>query len=302
MVEYRHDSQDRITQEIYDDGTTVVNAYDCCNILSSKGRDGSLTSYDYDDNRLETTTVNGISTRNEHDNNGNVHKVFRGAYEGANFIETLVAMYKHDPDTDELLSSEDAEGNLTVTESTADEDGNVTTVTTYPNSTTTTTVTARDGRLIETIDQAGIKTTYDYGFVFDTDLGYEAAYQSMTRNGTTATTITDFLGNTVKSTSRAGRVTRQYFNNLGELTKTLNYNGSVQLFAYDRANNISVSALDVNANGIIDYGTDVVNRTEADYFIDQNDAVWQRQRLWSKPASFDTPGAPEATRLTSSMV
>jgi RHS repeat-associated protein len=75
-------------------------------------------------------------------------------------------------------------------------------------------------------------------------------------------TWTDFAGRVWKVDTANGGVSRKHYNAVGQLIKEVDADNVTTLYAYDDQGQISVTALDMDRNGVIDYGgTDRITRT-----------------------------------------
>lgn len=286
------DSSGRETYVDYHDSTFEANVYNCCNLDSSTSRDGVTTYYSYDSlDRVIATTTNGVTQETFYDLAG---RVIRQEIIGTDDTRRVTATTIYDL-AGRVSSVKDALNNVT-TYSESYLNGQTTRTVTYPDSTTNITVTDSEGKLVSVSGTAvhAQSTPIDEELVvLDSSLGYYVHVQKSGQDSFIWTkSYTDALGRNYKSEDSAGAISTQTFNASGELTKTVSPSGAITLYYNDYENNISIRALDVNQNSVIDYGTDAITRSESDYYED-NDIIWQRSQTWLNPTSLATPGAAD---------
>ena len=81
---YTYDSRSRLVRTDYLDGTSVIQSYDCCDLLARSERDGSVTTYTHDAlGRQLTMTRDGLSTFNVFNAAGDIVATYRIRTNGA---------------------------------------------------------------------------------------------------------------------------------------------------------------------------------------------------------------------------
>ncbi|MCH2208345.1 MAG: hypothetical protein MK132_21080 [Lentisphaerales bacterium] len=292
------DDRDRETRVDYHDGTFETFIYTCCNLDTSTSRDGVETTYTYDAlDRQKTSTTNGVTRTNHYDALGNVVKVTETGTDGT--VRTLSE--SHYNSAGQLAWTKDAQGKQTSFETSYPGDGTTVETTTYPNGKTRITATDSEGDIVSVTgtgvfhEDADIHNEY---VELDAELGYHVHVRQYGKADNWTKTYTNALGRTYKTESSAGAVTRDYYDAAGDVIKSVAPNGAVSLFYTDASQQLNIQALDVNQNDIIDYGVDVITRSQSEY-ITENSVVYQRTRNWLNPDSLATPGTPDNTRKVS---
>ncbi|MCH2207718.1 MAG: hypothetical protein MK132_17820 [Lentisphaerales bacterium] len=292
------DDRDRETEVEYHDGTYETFIYTCCNLDTSTSRDGVETTYTYDAlDRQKTSTTNGVTRTNHYDALGNVVKVTETGTDST--VRTLSE--SHYNTAGQLAWTKDAQGKQTSYATSYPGDGTTIETTTYPNGKTRITTTDSEGDIVSVTgtgvfhEDADIHNEY---VEFDAELGYHVHVQQYGKADNWTKTYTDALGRTYKTESSTGAITRDYYNTSGDVIKSVAANGAVSLFHSEPGQNLNIQALDVNQNDQIDYGVDVITRSQSDY-IEENSIIYNRSRNWINPDSFANPGTPDNTRKIS---
>jgi YD repeat-containing protein len=287
------DEQDRETRVDYHDDTFEQSIYTCCNLSSSISRDKVVTTYQYDGlGRQVSSTTNGITNSSVYDAAG---QLIRQKQTGTDGTTRVINTSTYDL-AGRLTSSKDALNNTT-TYSEAYNSGQTTRTTTYPDLTTQIIVTDSEGRLVSSSGTAVYSQPAEVdeeSVEFDSDLNYYVLVSKSGNINQWSKNYSDALGRNYKSESSTGAISRSFYNADGKLTKSISASGATSLYFTDQLNNISIQALDVNQNGVIDYGTDVISRSQSDY-IEENNIIWNRQQSWQNPASLANPGTPDNT-------
>ena len=294
------DSANREKRVDYHDGTYEMFIYGCCNLDSTRSREGIWTDYTYDSlGRQLTSKTNGVIEISTYDAVGNVVKREQQGTDGT--VRTLSE--SHYDFAGRLEWTKDALGfQTTFSESYAN--GQTTSTKTYPNNTTEITVTDSEGRLVSISGTAVFPQSAaldEERLVLDSDLGYHVHVQRSGEANNWVDSFTDALGRSYKSVDNNGGTAKQFYAaGTGELAKSVNSSGAVSLYYNDPANNLSIEALDVNKNGTIDYGVDTITRTQSDWYENASNIVYQRTRTWINPDSFANPGAADNINEVSS--
>lgn len=286
------DSADREKLVDYHDGTYEMFIYGCCNLDSTRSREGIWTDYTYDSlGRQVTSTTNGITEITTYDAAGNIKK-----REQQGTDATLRTLVENSYDSAGRLQwTKDALNNQTIYSETYNT-GQTTSTTTYPDTTTEITVTDSEGQLVSLSGTAVFARGADLDqerVELDSTLGY---YVHIQRNGETNNWVdsyTDALGRVYKTITIKGATAKQFYAaGSGRLTKSVSESGAVTLYYEEPANNISIEALDVNQNDTIDYGTDTITRVKTDV-LTENSIIWNRTQTWANPDTLANPGAAD---------
>ena len=287
------DSSNREKRVDYHDGTYEMSIYGCCTLDSTRSREGIWTDYTYDSlGRQVTSTTNGVVTIITYDAAGNILK-----REQQGTDSTLRTLSESQFDlAGRLQWSKDGLGNQTSFFVTYNE-GETTTTTTYPNNTTEITVTDSEGRLVSLSGTAVFPKSADIDeerVVLDSDLGYHVHVQRSGETDNWVDSYTDTLGRIYKSVDIDGATSKQFYaSGTGELIKSESPSGAVNIYYYEPANNLQIEALDVNQNGVIDYGIDTITRTQSDWYENTSNIIYQRTKTWINPDSLANPGSAD---------
>ena len=270
------DTRGRPQTVTYLDATTELYSYSCCTLDSFTGRDGTVTSYGYDSlkRRISETTA-GIIQWSDYDAAGNVWRTRRQGTDGS----VITLSQNHYNSAGELDLSIDQRGATTTFTDTLV--GGVRTRTTteavgLPEELTRVETYSPNGELLETSGTGERPVRYAFGILADGAL--QVPYRltiNLTAAGTTTGTnewsasLTDFFGRNYKTiysdstpaTLADNATERSFYDNQGRLYKSIDPDGVTTL--YSRPNfTDSVTAVDMNLNGIIDYaGTDRITKT-----------------------------------------
>ncbi|MCH2209595.1 MAG: hypothetical protein MK132_27570, partial [Lentisphaerales bacterium] len=180
-------------------------------------------------------------------------------------------------------------------------DGKTIETITYPNNKTRITTTDSEGRLTSVTGTGVFHETADLDNEFvvtDAELGYAVHVQQYGKADNWTKVYTDALGRTYKTETSTGAVSKEYFDSLGNLVKSIAASGATTLYYNDLTEGLSIQALDVNQNDVIDYATDVITRSQSDY-ISESSVIYQRTRSWINPDSLASPGVEDNLRKVS---
>lgn len=255
------DADGRATRIDYTDGTHIARSYSCCGLGSETDRNGLTTTYLYDAlGRTEYVIGQGLTTRYVHDAAGRIRKTYR---RGSDNTEILVEEADYNT-AGSLTLSKDALGRPATYQESLVSGGGLLSVTTMPDTGTVRQTTAADGSLLKIEGTATPWKTYAYavntGGTFSTTEYLPAVL--ITETTAWRRTIIDFAGR-LKTEEFPGSAANQYFyNGLGQLARQTDPDGVQILYAYNNLGERSVTALDIDRNGTIDYaGTDRITRT-----------------------------------------
>lgn len=285
---------------LYYDGTSETRTYSCCGLESVTGPDGVVTEFEYDSlGRLKDTTADGGATpgpnqiieRRILNPNGLLEALYRGSSEASlNLVEdyhyhldgTLSHVQSRFLDNAADSAPINGRVNLNVVEEVVG--GKIRTTTTLPNTSTRILERHRDGKLYEVRGTAEYGVRYAYATEMDSTLGYDVETVTQTRlladDTTESTEFTkqylDALGRVYKierpsPTGSNAVTTFSYFGaneHGGKISSVTDPDLVVSLFDYDELERLSVRAVDMNGNGIIDFGgTDRIERNTQSFTI-----------------------------------
>jgi len=254
------DAFGRPTRTDYADGTYETRNYACCGLDNTRDRQGRTTSYLYDALGRQTHVINdGMTLRTDYYADGRVKSVTRI---GTDQTEIVQETNKYDL-AGRLYEHRDARNRPTFTAETYDATtGQNTRLTTNPDGGTVIEISARDGSRLSTGGTAAAQRSYDYGFesgqlyTKETLLGDAGETTEWTK------TYTDFAGRTSRISYADGAAIQTFYNTVGQRVRQVDADNVTTLFAYNARGEQTVSAVDVNANNLIDYsGLDRIART-----------------------------------------
>ena len=231
---YFYDDRGHLINTVYLNRTSTQQTYDCCNLQSSTAPDGTVTSYGYDAlKRQYLTTVNGITTSNIYNANGDILGTVRYGTDGSAITNSL-SSYN---DGGQLISSTDGLGNATTYSNYFDGSGQLIKVTTYPDTTTRIETYAIDGSLLKVTGTAVLPVRYAYGV--ETDGGVQRFYKQeikLDANGNDTSewtkTYTDMLGRAYK-TVYAIRLGDQWLERFQPRVHDSNFRGRTAIVEHD---------------------------------------------------------------------
>jgi RHS repeat-associated protein len=286
---YFYDSLNRPVTTVFLDGTYVQRNYDCCTIESQQGRDGTTTSYSHDLlHRLLTSTQNNITTSNAYDAAGNILATYRFGNDDSGMITSQSAY----DDAGQQIASTDALNHTTTFSNYFDGLGQLVKQTTYADSSTRLETYYSDGTLQSIEGTAVSPVRYEYGA--ESDGGNLCNYtKSIQLNsdgsdtGNWTKTYVDGVGHVYKTIYADGSTSLSSYNPAGQLSSQTDADGLLTLYQYDGAGRLVYTALDMNANGAIDFnGSDRITASINDVTSDNGTYVNRsRTFVWKSPGS-----------------
>lgn len=254
------DALGRPTRMDHADGTYETRDYACCGLASRRDRDGTVTSWTYDAlGRPTHQTANGITVRTAYDAEGRTLSTTRIGTDASEIVQETL---KYDP-AGRLIERRDALNRLTTTL----EEFNPTpaiarrVTTTNPDGGTRIEAYQRDGTLLSVSGTAVAPLAYTYGVDSTREIrvGDGGATSDWTQ------TTYDHAGRPRFAITNGAGTSNYFYNNAGQLIRTTDPDGVATLYAYNARGEQTVTALDMNGNGVIDYaGTDRITRTTSD--------------------------------------
>lgn len=260
----------RPTRLDYLDGTVCLRTYACCGLESETSRDGTVTNYDYDQlGRLVLTSSEGLTTLYDLDAAGRVLKRKRRGSDGSDIV---LETNTYDS-AGHLLTKTDASGRLTTVSqayygtSTVYPDGGTLFESHYPDGTGV----ARSGSAtalfdsVNGVDSAG-QFEREYHRTEDYPAGSDASeLPPLSSFPEWISHYVDFAGRPSFDEYPDNTRFQRFYNAKGQLDRTVDADGVQTLFAYNALGEQTVVAIDLNRNGVIDYGgSDRVTRTTSE--------------------------------------
>jgi len=253
----------RPTLITYLDGTTEAFEFTCCGLVSETDRDGIESTHAYDDLKRRThTTRLGITRRTYYDAEGRVLMVVRIGSDDSEIVqeENIYDLAGRQTSTRKALNH---------TTSTAETyaAGEVIQTTTLPDGVTTQISKAYpDGQAQSEGGTGSHPVKYAYGV----ENGQLYTQQIRVSTGGAETewvkTFADLAGRPVRTVYPDGAMEQQGYNALGQLAFSRDADGITQLYAYNGKGEQTVTALDVNGNGVIDEaGQDRISHTSRSF-------------------------------------
>jgi YD repeat-containing protein len=283
---FYYDDQNRLTNTIPLNRTSSGQAYDCCNLVSSTAPDGTVTTYGYDLlKRRIMTTLNGITVSNLLNANGDDLGAVRYGTDGSAVTNNLSSY----SDGGVLVASTDGLGNTTAYTNYFDGTGQLIKLTTYPDASTRIETYAMDGSLLSVTGTAVFPERYAYGV--ESDGGVPRLYKQeikLDASGHDTTewtkTYTDLLGRdykTLYSSASGTPMSQSFYNALGQLVQQVDPDGVTTLSQYNPKGEVAYTAVDMNTNGVIDFGgNDRITYTVSDVVTNSNNVYLNRTRTY----------------------
>lgn len=171
-------------------------------------------------------------------------------------------------------------------------------VTTTPDGFTQTEDSFLDGRTATTAGALSPDMTYGYAVGATGETVTRSYLDGTTPRETTATTG-DWAGRQVGIAYMDGASATMAYNSLGQMTASTDPDGVTTLYAYNSRGERTITALDLDADGTIDYGTDSVRFSETVPALDGSSApVWQTtSKVWQDGETDAGAGTVVSTTL-----
>ena len=282
-----YDEFNRPRRVTYLDGTYSDTTYSCCGVDTTTDRDGVVTQYLYDALKRQDAYVrHGIMFRNILDAEGRVLVQKRI---GTDTSEIVLGQTTYDVAGRVSTEINGLNGTTTYVESFNGSNQRVRT-TTYPDTGTRIETYNKDGTLQKVTGTAVFAARYEYGIeTTGVDAGkffteeIKLLADQVTDSSEWTKTYTDALGRSCKTivadsttgTEADNPFTKSFYNNKGQLAKTVDQDGVTTLFQYNLKGEREYTAVDLssanntadgNGNFPIDLGVDRVSRTVSDVF------------------------------------
>jgi RHS repeat-associated protein len=136
-------------------------------------------------------------------------------------------------------------------------------ITTVPGGHSQTTDSFLDGRTAKTSGDLSPAMTYSYSVNAEGEISSQSYLDGSDLRETT-TTQADWAGRTKRVTYMDNSFAEMDYNELGQLEKSSDPDGVTTLFLYKPEGERTVTAIDLNLNGEIDYGSDTVSFSETE--------------------------------------
>ena len=261
---------------VHFDGTSEQQATGCCGVSkSSTDRMGVTTTYIQDAlNRTVEETRADITTKRDYDADGNLLKVTRIGRDNSEMVRATYGYnllgertWSKDAMNYEAVYSFDSNNlNRQKTE--------------YPDGGVSIEVAYLDGSRKATEGTASHPSAFDYGAEANQRFT-KTIIGSTSLSGTEWTkSYTDMGGRQVKTVYPDDAEETNHYNNIGQLIKSVDADGVVNLYAYDAAGQRTVQAIDMDRDDVIDYnGADRITEMKQDYYALSGN-VYQRVRSY----------------------
>jgi RHS repeat-associated protein len=254
------DALGRPTRIDFLDGTFELRSYACCGLDQVTDRQGISTHYSYNAlGQVDAESRAGLTQSRTLDPEGRLIATKRI---GTDNSEITTQSQNFDP-AGRLVWTKDALNRQTSFSETIDGNGHTIRATTGPDDGTVVRTYAKDGSLLSVTGTAAPqRLSYEYGVDADGVFTKEIRVGSAGETTEWVKSYTDFAGRAYKRVFADNASERSYFNALGQLVRQVDADGVTTLFSYNAKGELEVTALDLNANGIIDYtGSDRITRT-----------------------------------------
>lgn len=253
-----YDAYNRPRKVMYLDGTFSWTDYGCCGPTTVTNREGTVISYYR--NALKhnaATTQSGMTTTNVLNASGRVTKQTRIGSNGSQIVQ---ATHGYDV-LGKLIASTNALGQRTTFSEGITNFLRTTTVT-YPDGGTRGQDFYRNGQLAKTTGTAVRPRRFEFGTEEEGGIWRLFSKEiKLDGNGSDTSewikTYQDMLGRSYKTVLSDGASHQSFYNLRGQLTRQTDADGNTMLFAYNAKGEQTVSARDLNRDGVINTnGTD----------------------------------------------
>jgi RHS repeat-associated protein len=172
------------------------------------------------------------------------------------------------------------------------------TVTTTPDNFTQTTDSFFDGKTAKTYGDLSPAMEYAYT-VNTTGEVTSRSYVDGTTLRETTTTQSDWAGRTLSNIYMDNATATMEYNSIGQMVKSTDPDGVTTLMLYNEEGERTITAVDLNNNGVIDYGVDTVQSSESDPALDSgnNPVMKSISKVWQPGDTSPTGGTIVSTSL-----
>jgi YD repeat-containing protein len=276
---------------------TTTTDYSCCGVAKETDMYGIPTFHAYDHlqrqiktNRLGVTTEivrNGLTTET-HRYSETVSASLSPALNGtpatlvsksvSNLAGTLQESWSPDPTSTSPGALVKSSSTVTTYQPAAGL--STRTVTTTPDNFTQTTDSFLDGRTAATYGALSPAMSYSYTVNSIGEVTSQS-YVDGSELRETTTSQSDWAGRTLSTTLMDGATSTMTYNSIGQMTSSIDPDGITTLYAYNAEGERTITAIDLNANGLIDYGVDTVSYSESEHALDgSNPVIRTISKVW----------------------
>jgi YD repeat-containing protein len=248
------------------DNLAFSQSFSCCGLQSETDRDGVTTVYERDNlQRLRSWTRGALTSRFTLDPFGRTTKTQRCA--AGSTITTSSTTFDS---FGSARSTSDALNRTSTVADSTDSSGHRVVTTTAPGGATRIETFTLDGALLSVAGTAAAPVHYEYGADASGALVKETRLGSDTGSGPATTewtrSYTDFAGRPSKTVYADAATSLSFYNPKGQLSRSVDPDGVQTLYDYDSFGRLSVTALDMDRDGVIDFdGTDRITRQTRSY-------------------------------------
>jgi len=237
----------------YLDGTYETFAYSCCGLGTHVDREGIATSYFYDALKRKTGELrNGITDELAYNASD---RVVEQARVGTDSTRIVLAASAYSSSGRKLWQQDALGFKRNYSYGNAVGGGELVTITHQADGSTQTESYLRDGNLVELEGDSVAPRKYAYGVDSDGStwtqeilIGAGGSETEWVRN------YANMLGQSIRTEYADSAATTYGYNNLGQLIRQTDADGVQVLFAHNATGQRTVQAVDLNRNGIIDFG------------------------------------------------
>jgi RHS repeat-associated protein len=299
----------------HEDGSSELTQYGCCGALLRTDRMGGTESFEYDEfKRISLHNRAGVALQYRYDPDGRLIETTRV---GSDSSPVLVSRTSYDLAGRQIRLDEPpvnggSEPTQTLFSTSYDASGRRVSTTVFPGGASRVETFLQDGRILSVTGSAGPARRYEYGVeeisregvalrcLFTKEVHLNAAGED---SGAWTAIYRDALDREIRRVEtggQGGRVTDFFYNAKGQLSKLVEPDGLVRLFAYNAKGEQEVSAIDADKNGQIDFGgVDRITKTSRAYALKNPGRLVERvtQEVWNTDgnASSTILGASEKT-------
>jgi RHS repeat-associated protein len=295
---------------------TTTTEYSCCGIAKEIDRYGITTYHAYDSlqrriksNRLGVTTEtvrNGLTTethRYAETVSASLSPALAGtpttlvSKSGSNLAGTLQESWSPDPTSTTPGALVKSSSTATTYKPAAGLSTRA--VTTVPGNHIQTTDSFLDGRTATTSGDLSPAMTHSYSVNATGEVSSQSYLDGANLRETT-TTQSDWAGRTRRVTYMDNSFAEMAYNDLGQVVKSSDPDGVATLFGYNPEGERTITAIDRNRNGLIDYGSDTVSFSETEPGLDgSNPAFVTTSKVWQDGDTSPTGGTVVSTSKNS---
>lgn len=263
-----YDSLNRPQQVTHLDGTTDQTQYACCGVDNTTDRDGVITQFLYDQMKRQVGSRRlNITTTNILDAVGRTLQTIRIGSDNSKITNSQSSFSL----AGEVLTQTNALSGVTsYIHTTNSSTGARVEITVNPDGGTATNLYYIDGstKQVSGTSVHGSRYQYDSGWEFQTTVEIKLN-TNYTDTAETVTNYSDALGRSYRNAYSGGGTNQSFYNNKGQLWKTVDPDGVVTLYQYNAKGEQEYVATDMDRDDSIGLsGTDRITRTVTDVTTD----------------------------------